>query len=127
VKAENISQDIEIFASAWSKKLQTQFETSGVIQEEIYSTVSKRANGNLSSIIRKIGLITSAGMFLFARLAMKHLKSQLTRESLIEELKPDRFPRGLEEVYVIFLLDLHLCSPAKLCHGLVMLELWIAS
>lgn len=44
---------------------------------------------------------------------MKHLKSQLTREELTEELKPDKFPRGLGEVYVIFSPDLYRRSPAN--------------
>jgi len=40
-------------------------------------------------------------MFLFAKLVMENLYSQTSRAKLNKELEPDRFPRGLEEAYVI--------------------------
>lgn len=56
ITAENINQDVRIFASAWSKKLQTQFETSDAVREEIYSAVTGKADGKSSSIMKKMGL-----------------------------------------------------------------------
>ena len=40
-------------------------------------------------------------MFLFAKLAMKHLKGQPSREALSKALTPDIFPRNLEQMHVI--------------------------
>lgn len=40
-------------------------------------------------------------MFLFAKLVMDNLFNQTKRESLTKELEPARFPRGLEDAYVI--------------------------
>jgi hypothetical protein len=41
------------------------------------------------------------GMFLFARLVMENFFSQTRRENLNKELEPNRFPRGLEDAYVM--------------------------
>jgi hypothetical protein len=41
------------------------------------------------------------GMFLFAKLVMENFFSQTKRENLTKELEPNRFPRGLEEAYVL--------------------------
>jgi hypothetical protein len=40
-------------------------------------------------------------MFLFAKLVMENLFSQTKRENLTKELEPARFPRGLEDAYVM--------------------------
>jgi hypothetical protein len=37
------------------------------------------------------------GMFLFAKLVMVNLFAQTTREQLLGETKPSRFPNGLEQ------------------------------
>lgn len=38
------------------------------------------------------------GMFLFARLVLEHLKSQVTLDQLRQEIKPDQFPTGLYDM-----------------------------
>jgi hypothetical protein len=43
-------------------------------------------------------------MFLFAKLVMENFYKQINRENLNKELEPNRFPRGLEEAYVMSLI-----------------------
>ncbi len=60
-------------------------------------------------LITRSRMLTKAfelGMFLFAKLVMENFYKQTNRENLNIELEPNRFPRGLEEAYVISLISI---------------------
>jgi hypothetical protein len=44
--------------------------------------------------------LTLLGMFLFAKLVLQNLYSQVSRAQLYESLLPQRFPRGLNQALV---------------------------
>ncbi|XTI89154.1 hypothetical protein V2W45_1469393 [Cenococcum geophilum] len=81
ITAQDTRADIEKYILIRSKKIQVIFQSlegNDTLQEQIFSII---------------------GMFLFAKLAMKHLKGQPSREALSEALTPDIFPRNLEQMY----------------------------
>ena len=44
----------------------------------------------------------NAGMFLFAKLVMGNMLDQTTRSGLRNEMRPELFPSGLEQAFVLF-------------------------
>ena len=60
--------------------------------------------GTYTPLVSRIAFILLTyckGIFLFAKLAMKHLKGQPSQEALAEALTPNIFPRNLEQMYTI--------------------------
>jgi hypothetical protein len=95
----NTKQDIQDFTTTYAKRLQSKFDFAEDVLDKIIITVTERASGKFSHF-PTVGTrhLNDLGMFLFARLVMKHLKRSLSLGDLIEELKPDKFPQGLDEV-----------------------------
>ncbi|OCL10848.1 hypothetical protein AOQ84DRAFT_425849, partial [Glonium stellatum] len=84
ITAHDTKADIEKYISIQSEKIQA--TTAGMYTPSV-------------SRIAFILLNYYEGMFLFAKLAMKHLKGQPSREALTEALTPNIFPRDLEQLY----------------------------
>jgi hypothetical protein len=107
ITAQDTREDVEKYILTQSQKIQVMFQSlegNDALQEQIFSIVSERTKGTYAPSAGRIAfilLIYRKGMFLFAKLAMKHLKGQPSREALAEALTPNIFPRNLEQMYVI--------------------------
>ena len=107
ITAQDTRADVEKYILIQSQKIQVMFqslESSDTLQEQIFSIVSERTKGTYAPSVSRISFILLTyrkGMFLFAKLAMKHLKGQPSREALAEALTPNIFPRNLEQMYAI--------------------------
>lgn len=83
IKSEDNREDIRSYTDREAIRLQTKFDLSATKIDQISSKVCERAEG----------------MFLFAKLVMKNLFQQTSRAKLDNELRPEKFPRGLEQAY----------------------------
>ena len=105
IRPEDTKSDIQTYATIWSKKIQEKFDLPDEKREGIIATVIERADGKCLLFTHGRGYNThnslEPGMFLFAKLVMENLFSQTKRENLTRELEPARFPRGLEDAYVM--------------------------
>ncbi|CAH0046236.1 unnamed protein product [Clonostachys solani] len=75
--------DIKDFATVWHKRIEEKFGELRTPGLHIANIVSAR----------------SQGMFLFAKLMLQYLEDQPSRESLVKELDPSKFPVRLNEAY----------------------------
>ena len=92
------AKDIESYAISWSKKIQNKFDLDEDKCAGIVAGVSTRAKGKaLNPIPHGRSLIILPGMFLFAKLVMTNLHFQTSRANLDRQLKPDKFPSGLDQ------------------------------
>ncbi|KAK3294357.1 uncharacterized protein B0H64DRAFT_324187 [Chaetomium fimeti] len=95
--------DLRNFSQVWHRKLETKFGDLRDRNCHISNILTARANG----------------MFIFAELFAKYLEDQFSRDHLLNELNPDRFPVKLDHVYERILrrvLDSrgeHIISPLK--------------
>jgi hypothetical protein len=92
-------QDITTFVSSWGEKIHEKFSISDDAKKAINEMVVKKAAGkaeNLSQIFRTPLTYCGLGMFLFAKLVMTTLFSQISREKLFNELDVKGIPEGLE-------------------------------
>ncbi|PMD14292.1 hypothetical protein NA56DRAFT_393481 [Hyaloscypha hepaticicola] len=77
------AKDIAEYTRPWCLEIQRQFK----IDDE------KR------DLIRTLVCESAGGMFLFAKLVLQNLYSQVSQTQLYESLLPRRFPRGLNQAY----------------------------
>ncbi|KAL8789346.1 MAG: hypothetical protein Q9195_006873 [Heterodermia aff. obscurata] len=87
VSSDDNKADIERFAGRWAFKIIQKFELAAEVQDFITKTVTNRSDG----------------MFLFAKLVLTNLYGQTTRDQLLAELQPDKFPRGLDQAKLALL------------------------
>lgn len=100
IKSEDNMEDIRSYTNHKAIELQTKFDLPATTIDEISSKVCERAKGqeeSQSTIVQYRLIASSSGMFLFAKLVMNNLFLQTSRLKLNDELRPDRFPRGLEQ------------------------------
>jgi len=91
---------IRMFAAKKSVKLKEKFDLTSDAERNITEIITVRSKGELFIVLLKFGFCnkSSVGMFLFARLALKHLKNQISLHQLETELNPARFPSELYEM-----------------------------
>ncbi|KAJ6150201.1 hypothetical protein N7471_001400 [Penicillium samsonianum] len=75
--------DIIAFVSSWALEIQHKFCITDEVKKRIIELVVEKAQG----------------MFLFAKLVMPSLFSQISRERLFEEINNKGIPNGLEDAY----------------------------
>ncbi|KAG2418499.1 hypothetical protein HFD88_001600 [Aspergillus terreus] len=83
ITSSNSLHDITTFVSSWGRKIQEKFNISVDDEKTMNEMVVERA----------------AGMFLFAKLVMTALYSQISREKLYNEVNVKGIPKGLEAAY----------------------------
>lgn len=83
IRGEDNRCDIELYANAWSKKIQEKFELQDDNRDEIAGRI----------------VTASGGMFLLAKLISRNLLDQTSQDSLDEELEPNVFPKEINQAY----------------------------
>jgi hypothetical protein len=92
------AKDIKTFVHKWAMSIQQKFELDDQLINYIEESTCFRAQGIERGALLDYRIANgNLGMFLFAKLVMINLFAQTTREQLLEETKPSRFPNGLEQ------------------------------
>ena len=79
----NIKHDLQIFTRKWSDDIGQKFHLDTREIDYIAELTCYRADG----------------MFLFAKLVLTNLYEQPSKDELLREMDPSRFPQGLEQAY----------------------------
>jgi hypothetical protein len=79
----NVEHDLQIFTGKWSDDIGQKFHLDTQQVNHIAELTCYRAEG----------------MFLFAKLVLMNLYAQISKNELLRELNPSRFPEGLEQAY----------------------------
>ena len=90
-------QDIQTFAAWWADRIQQKFDLSQEHGWYIVNVVCDGAEGWYDFLDALGIMLTRQGMFLFARLVLTNLYDQTSRAELFDELRPARFPHGLDQ------------------------------
>ncbi|KAF8454287.1 hypothetical protein BDZ91DRAFT_842142, partial [Kalaharituber pfeilii] len=94
VQLKPCDADLRQYTEIWGIKIQERFTLSDKERDDLVAKVLERAHGMLHSM-----LYSSARMFLYCSIVLKHLHDQGSRAQLGKELSPNVFPTGLEKVY----------------------------
>jgi hypothetical protein len=93
--------DITDYTTHWCSKIQSKFDLTDQKCDLIRILVCGSAGGEIAHSACLISdKLTLLGMFLFAKLVLQNLYSQVSRAQLYESLLPRRFPRGLNQAFV---------------------------
>ena len=99
IRPHHIEKDIAYYVRGRVSELGKKFELSEEHQRSITVDIKSRPRGRSSKFDTNFKLIMACnvGMFLLARLIMDNLLDQDCHEDLIEELKQERLPNGIEQ------------------------------
>jgi hypothetical protein len=79
----NVEHDLQIFTGKWSNDIGQKFHL----------------DAQQVSYIAELTCYRAEGMFLFAKLVLENLFRQISKNELLRELNPNRFPQGLKQAY----------------------------
>ncbi|KAH7087771.1 C2H2 domain-containing protein [Paraphoma chrysanthemicola] len=84
----DVENDIRVYVRTWVDKIAAR-NTS---EENPF-------NEDMKEYLRNLTMVNAKGMFLYAKLVLVNLYELNTRERVIDAIKSENFPRGLEEAY----------------------------
>ena len=87
------ASDIAAYTKDWCLKIQSKFDVTEDKLEVIRALVCQGAGGRIRKRGRTRPELMTPGMFLFARLVLQYLHSQVSWEQLYESFLPKRFPQ----------------------------------
>lgn len=99
-------KDIAAFSKHWQEEIETRVGKLSAAEHNISQIVTARAQGMFTGnpllfALTHIGTLIihkTTGMFLFAKLVLEYLADLPTRDDVLSELNPARFPSKLNEV-----------------------------
>lgn len=98
VSHEDNGGDIHVYVGSWVGKIAFKYDLEKDITEYLVNLTEANAKGQNHFNLQFQRLLTVIiGMFLFAKLVMRNLYEQPTRESLLDAIKNGNFPTGLRD------------------------------
>jgi hypothetical protein len=95
--ASNTHDDIKAYCTMWYQRIEDRFGLLDPKEQNIAEIITARARG-MSVQGPWCNIDMYAGMFLYAKLVTWNLHEQPNRKSLLQEIRPDTLPDGLNQV-----------------------------